>query len=549
LLAVGDDRWSEAFPANSALIARKPPRDVSAEEALEKYDGFVIDSVPAGDFAPGTLAAMAKAVRTRGAGLFLMNGRHLGSPRDATNIMSYNYTPIEELLPLVSRPRPKEADPPPRHVVILIDASGSMEGPPLEMEQRIATYLVEKMLRAKDSLDVCAFTDVARQLVTNQPMTEEGKSRASASIRSIEAGGGTDPSECLRSLGARKLPNCGLVFLSDGYFEKLAVQRPDCRTTAFGIGRSWFAPDDPLRDLADPIPVGPNFDPARIKIPYFDKRPEDQYYEPGAYTPLGMSAVMDRGDATETPAIPLNGSASSYAKDDAEVMAVRPKLTDPVLAYRESSAGSAGEFTTTLPPEWVAHEDGRRAIREWIARVLPMSDQRRYVFQLVQSGGELQLEISLTPRSGRLPRVEHLDATLEMEGVASSIAVRPDEAVPDLFRGRFRPPASRKPVSATLILRESGPDALPRPQRVPILAPSPEETEMPVSRESYTYGLNEALLRRVAEAGGGAYDALEQVGGFAAPAGESRSEPIWPALAAAGCLCYLLAVLLRRLDI
>jgi hypothetical protein len=482
-----------------------------------------------------------------------MNGRHpitADAPNQATNLMSYNDTPLEPLLPLVSRPRPRDSDAPPRHVVMDIDSSGSMAGDPILREQLIATYIIDNLLRPQDTLDVCAFTTSALELAHDQRMTPAGKKSVIDSIRSLRGDGGTEPEACLQLIAGRKLPNCGLIFMSDGYFNQITTQRPDCRMTAFAVRVEPIAIDDPIRFLADPIPAPPGFDPRRIQIPYFDQRPVDRYFEPEGFTPLPVGNGIGRGERLAVPKIPLPGTATTYVKAEADLIAVRPKLTDPVLAYNDAGSGSVGEFTTTLPPEWVTKEDGREAIRRWIAEILPASERRRYLVRVVQHGPGLELEISLAPRAGRLPVVERLTVRLEMGGVpAGEIPVRRDETVPGLFRGPFSVPSGRSAAAGSLLIREAGPDALPRVQRLPLLVPPAGEAGAPLTREAYTYGLNEALLRLVASAGGGSYDSLDRADAFRVSTGDSRIQPLWPALALAGCGFYLLAVLVGRLDL
>jgi Mg-chelatase subunit ChlD len=547
VLSLGDDLWTQAFPPGALLVDRKTPKELTAKDLARHYDGIVIDSVPAGEFAPEVLAKIAEMVKDKGAGLFLMNGRHSGPANGPTNLMTFNDTPIEPLAPLVARPRPHETERA-RTVVMMLDGSSSMGGWPLQAEQQIATYIVDQLLTPKDHLEVLAFTTSCEVVLANQELTGEGKARAIDRIKSIAANGGTDPRDCMKHLAGRKMNNCGIVFLSDGYFDKgIAVDRPDCRVTAFGIGRDSFPPGDPLRELADPIGVGHNFDPTNIRIPYFQKRPEDRYFEPGGYQPLGMSFFQPRGQV-EIPTIRLEGSATTYPKLNANLMAVRPKLTDPVLAYQEYGGGNVGEFTSSLPDGWLSREDGRRAIRQWISETLPFADKRRYLFQISQHGGDLDLEITLTPQKGSLPRVEHLDGVLDVAGGARiDVPLIPDPAVPAIFRGRIRTPASTAPMAGSLVLRESGPDAQVRPQRIPILIPPAGEVAGPLSPEAWTYGLNEELLRRVAAAGGGSYDAIESAGSATS---EERPDatPIWQVFAATGCACYLGAVLWRRLD-
>jgi hypothetical protein len=371
--------------------------------------------------------------------------------------------------------------------------------------------------------------------------------------------GGTDPQEALQKLAARKLKNCGLLFFSDGGFgplRQLSQYRPDCRTTVFGIRPEPFAASEPMTALADPIHVSEGFDPQRIKIPYFDQHAKNHFFEPGGYTALSMKHVLPSGFAMEMPEIPLEGTATTSPKDDVVPVAVRPKLTDPVLAYRESGTANVGELTTAIPAAWIARADGRAAVRQWIEAVLPSANSRRYTFHLTQNGSDLEIDIALAPEGNRLPQVERIDALVEMPGSAAvDLSVRRKEEDPATFHARLAlPPAlsrvegsSDRPIAATLILKESGPGALVRPQRIPMLVPPRQALSGRRVAESFSVGTNEALLRSLAQAGRGTYDAIERMHAERTAVAGGRID-LWPFAAALGCLGYLAAILARRVD-
>src|SRR5262245_61466973 len=396
-----------------------------------------------------------------------------------------------------------------------------------------------------------AFTTSASARLTDEPMTPQGKARAMDEIRRMTCDGGTDPQEALRQLAARRLKNCGLLFFSDGGFgplKQLSQYRPDCRTTVFGIRGEPFAPNEPMSALADPIHVDSGFDPQRIKIPYFDQDAKNHFFEPGGYTPLSMKHVLPSGFAMEVPEIPLEGTATTSAKDDVVPVAVRPKLTDPVLAYRESGTANVGELTTTFPAAWLERADGRTAIRQWIEAVLPSVSSRRYAFQLTEQGHDLELDIALAPEGDRLPQVERIDASVEIPGAPPlEVSVRRDENAPATFRARLTLPPSERPIDATLVLKESGPGALVRPQRIPILLPPRQPLSGRRVAESFSFGLNEALLRAMAKAGSGSFDVVERMSGDRPIVAGGRID-LWPLAAAFGCVAYLTAILARRVD-
>ena len=80
VLAIGDDRWTAAFPPGAIQAVRKEPSALGPSESIEDFDAIVIDGVPAGAFAPGALARIAAAVSSRKTGLFLANGPSHGIP-------------------------------------------------------------------------------------------------------------------------------------------------------------------------------------------------------------------------------------------------------------------------------------------------------------------------------------------------------------------------------------------------------------------------------------------------------------------------------------
>ena len=551
VLAIGDVRWAAAFPPGAIQAVRKEPSALGPPESIEDFDAIVIDGAPAGAFAPGALARIAAAVSSRKTGLFLANGPHTGSPLSATTLMSYDETPLEPLLPLVSEARARQGGPPPRHLVMLIDTSGSMCGAPLTTVQHIAVSIVDRYLRPHDLLDLMAFTTSASARLTDEPMTPQGKARAMDEIRRMTCDGGTDPQEALQQLAARRLKNCGLLFFSDGGFgplRQLSQYRPDCRTTVFGIRAEPFSPNEPMSALADPIHIDSGFDPQRVKIPYFDQDAKNHFFEPGGYTALSMKHVLPSGFAMAVPEIPLEGSATTSPKDDVVPVAVRPKLTDPVLAYRESGTANVGELTTAFPPAWIGRADGRAAIRQWIEAVLPSVNSRRYTFQLVEEGNDLEIGIALAPEGNRLPQVDRIEASVEMPGTpALEVSVRRDEEAPATFRARLTLPPSDRAIDATLVLRESGPDALVRPQRIPMLAPPQQPLSGRRVAESFSFGLNEPLLRAMAKTGSGSYDAVERMSGDRPIVAGGRID-LWPLAAALGCVAYLAAILARRVD-
>ncbi len=450
-------------------------------------------------------------------------------------------------------------EPPPRQIVILIDVSGSMGGWPLRKAQEIATALIAR-LRPVDTLEIIAFTAGAESLLAGQPMTEQGKDRAQRAIAGLRIGGGTDPEAALRLLAGRRYRECGMFFISDGEFAAVRA-RPDCETTAFAIGKSRGGISSALAEIADAIPVSDDdFNAAAIRIQFFDPVPRKNRFEPGRFTPIpGPDAFAGGWGTLPADPPPLAGTAVTHARDDAELAAVRPRPRDRVLAFRDQDAGTVGAFTTALPASYYGSSAGARAVTSWIERLLAQSARHRYGFALSARGAGIELRISLLATGAAVPRVDRLSATLEVPpegdkwGVpghgSMPIRLRPDPELEGVFAGFFTPPAVAEVTRAWLVLREIGPDALRRAQRVPLELPPPlPEGTVPSTAEGWSQGLNRSLLEAITAAGGGLLLdpdddralLLHDVGRL------GRARPLRPWLLLAALSLYLVQIGLRR---
>ncbi|MCP5101933.1 MAG: VWA domain-containing protein [bacterium] len=548
ILAVGgDNRWMSAIPQETAEITEVPAELFKPHIHLKDIDAVVIGSVAAQQFHTGTLKVMADAVQKGGMGLLLINGGHQGTEEETeTVLMSYNDTPLEELLPLKSGPRAFMPDAPPRDVVILIDTSGSMGGWRISMAKNIARYIIRDLLRPEDRLDLITFTTGAGHLIANRLMDEAGKQAAIDKLEQVSSGGGTNPNRALALVGNRKLSACGLIFISDGEFGHVSY-RPDCRATVFAVGRHSVAKSSPLWQLADPFPVPKNFNPESIIIPYFDPEPRLKFFEPGTFTPLSMERLLPKSQRLPIPSLPLEGAAVSSLKKDAILNGVRPKLTDPVLAFGEGGTGYVGVFTSEIPDLWLNRPEGRNAVKEWVARVVAYMERERYDFKMNDRGDVIDLRVSLTAKKGKLPRITQLALDIRFPKEAPvGVALKPDDLSPGTFHGQIRVERTHQTRRGVLWLKEWGPDALARPQQVPILIP-PKGTVRPApSAEEYSYGQNRALLRAIAAAGGGVFDPPEGTSLFRGIPAENRGKPLWPLFLAIAAICYLCAIAARR---
>jgi Mg-chelatase subunit ChlD len=150
-------------------------------EEIAAFDAVVLADLPATSLSPRQMQLVKQYVVDLGGGLVM-----LGS-ENSFGLGGYYKTPVEEVLPLISRFE-KEKEKPSLAMVLVIDKSGSMDGMPIQLARQAAKSAVE-LLSPRDSVAVVGF-DHEAQVVCD--MTSAGDAETvQAAIDSLAAGGGT----------------------------------------------------------------------------------------------------------------------------------------------------------------------------------------------------------------------------------------------------------------------------------------------------------------------------------------------------------------------
>ncbi len=146
------------------------------------FDAVVLADVPATSLTTRQMELLRRYVSDFGGGLAM-----LGS-ENSFGLGGYFRTPVEEALPLTSRYE-KEKQKPSLAMVLVIDKSGSMSGPPIELARASAKAAAE-LLGAQDQIAVVGFDGSPRVIL---PMTgASDKATVLGAIDSLQADGGTD---------------------------------------------------------------------------------------------------------------------------------------------------------------------------------------------------------------------------------------------------------------------------------------------------------------------------------------------------------------------
>lgn len=374
-------------------------------EALA-FDAIVLSDLPATSMSQRQMEMLKAYVIDYGGGLVM-----LGS-EDSFGLGGYYRTPVEEVLPLVSRFE-KEKEKPSLAMVLVIDKSGSMQGTPIALARQAAKAAVE-LLSARDLIGVVGF-DHQAQLICELRSAGEVDS-VQASIDSLMAGGGTfmypgmlQAKEMLDTAPA-KIRH--MILLSDGHtqpadHESLAQDAVDS-----GITLSTVALGSADKSLLSQI--------AQIgRGRYYETN--DPTSVPQIFTKETMQASKsaikeDLFAAVRTGDHPLLagvneddlpfslGYVMTEPKPTAQLL-LAAETGDPLLAIGRYGLGAGMAFTSDLTErwggEWLAWDDCGRFWAQALRSVLRRQETRGLMVEQDVSGDRWTVDIRRTEENGQ----------------------------------------------------------------------------------------------------------------------------------------------------
>ncbi|MDI6451630.1 VWA domain-containing protein [Anaerobaca lacustris] len=149
--------------------------------SLLAFDAVILADIAATDLSPRQMALLKRYVVDFGGGLAMFGSDN------SFGLGGYHNTPVEEVLPLISRYE-KAKQQPSVAMVLVIDKSGSMQGMPIELARQAAKATVD-LLGTQDQIGVVGF-DGQAFVVSPMRRTAEADAVKSA-IDTLASGGGT----------------------------------------------------------------------------------------------------------------------------------------------------------------------------------------------------------------------------------------------------------------------------------------------------------------------------------------------------------------------
>ena len=403
---------SELRPFRQALQEQDIEVDIRGKFGLPEnlqemlaFDAIVIANLPATSMSPRQMDMLKRYVSEFGGGLAM-----LGSD-NSFGLGGYYKTPVEEVLPLVSRFE-KEKEKPSLAMVLVIDKSGSMQGVPIALARQAAKSAVE-LLSPRDMIGVVGFDSNAS--VISELRSASESDAINASIDSLSAGGGTFMYVGMVT-GKEMLENAAakirhMIVLSDGRtnpadHEGLVQGMADAGMTISTVALGG-ADKQLLSSLAE-LGRGRYYETDdAANVPQIFTKETMQASKSAIKEDLFGSVVV--GDhpmlaGYQEADFPFSlGYVMTEAKPTAKVLLVT-ETGDPLLAVSRFGLGTGLAFTSDLSErwggEWLAWDGCGKFWAQALRGIIRKTDAAGMQVAHAREGSIWQVEIQRTDSSG-----------------------------------------------------------------------------------------------------------------------------------------------------
>jgi Ca-activated chloride channel homolog len=363
---------------NMDVEVRGPRGLPSSAKELEKYDLVLVSDVPAHFLGAGQMAALDTYVRNMGGGLIMAGGE------DSFGSGGYQGTKIEQIMP-VRFDAEKMREQPDIALMLVIDRSGSMQGPKIEAAKESARVTTE-VLSPNDVIGVVAFDSEAQIFV--RPQRAANKMRISAEIARLQSAGGTniypglrEAFELLQGINAKVKH---VILLSDGEapydgIVDLVQDMRSARITVSAVGvagadrnlLSLIADNgDGRLYMTDDIGALP-----RIFMKETTEAQKSQLVEDLIKVRVAKRVEMIEGTAVES-APALRGYVTTKPKPTGEVVLISD-LGEPILARWRHGAGTSVAWTSDVKNRWSQDWIGWNGYPKFWAQLVRTSMRRK----------------------------------------------------------------------------------------------------------------------------------------------------------------------------
>ncbi|MCC6749809.1 MAG: VWA domain-containing protein [Deltaproteobacteria bacterium] len=336
------------------VVVRGPYGVPSSVAELAKFDLVIMSDVPAMYVGLGQMAALHTYVRDLGGGFIMTGGQN------SFGAGGYYGTRLEKILP-VRFDTEKKSDQPSLALCLVIDRSGSMSGPKLEMAKDAAKATTE-LLGSADMISVVTFDSVAYVNVRLQRAAN--RLRILNEIARITSGGGTSirPAlqEAYNQLQSANAKVKHVILLSDGQasyggIAELVDEMSSHKITVSTVGVGSGTDRTLMQMIAERGNGRFYYTNDANSIPKIFTKETTQVArsalveEPIRVHALKAANVLRGIDLASAPA--LRGYVSTKPKPLSETILVS-QYGEPILATWRVGLGQTAAFTSDVKNRW-----------------------------------------------------------------------------------------------------------------------------------------------------------------------------------------------------
>jgi Ca-activated chloride channel family protein len=321
---------------------------------LLAFDAIMLADIPATSMQPKQMQWLKQYVSDFGGGLIMTGSEN------SFGLGGYFKTPVEDVLPLVSRFE-KEKQKPSLAMVLVIDKSGSMSGNPIVLARQAARAAAE-LLSPQDQIAVIGFDSNPQLFLDLTPAGNQGA--IAAAIDSIQASGGTDLAPAVAQakdiLAGASAKIKHVIAMTDGQTSQsnlleLCQEMADSGMTVSTVAMGQGASRELLAAMADagkgryyetdsPENVPQIFTKETMQASKSAIK-EDLY----AVAPIAEHPMILGYEAAEFPMI--LGYVMTRVKPTAQLL-LAAESGDPLLATGQFGLGTGVAFTADLTDRW-----------------------------------------------------------------------------------------------------------------------------------------------------------------------------------------------------
>ncbi|MES2657598.1 MAG: VWA domain-containing protein [Verrucomicrobiota bacterium] len=392
-------------------------------DAILSFDAIILADVTATALTPKQMGWLKRYVTDFGGGLIMMGSEN------SFGLGGYYRTPVEEVLPLISRFE-KDKEKPSLAMVLVVDKSGSMEGTPMELARQAARAAAE-LLGGQDQIAVIGFDDQAQLVCDLTPASN--RASVAAAIDSLQASGGTNlqpamvqARDILRGASARLKH---VIAMTDGQTDpsnlvELSREMADSGMTVSTVAMGESAAGGLLEEMAgagggryyqtdSPENVPQIF--TRETMQASRSAIKEDLYGAATVTEHPLLAGFER---TEFP--PVLGYVMAKPKPTAQVL-LATETGDPLLAIARFGLGTGIAFTADLTErwggEWLAWDGCGKFWAQALRAVLRKEDAVGIETRIRDDRGRMIIDVNRTDEAGKpLDRVRWNASALDDAG-------------------------------------------------------------------------------------------------------------------------------------